>query len=194
MPMIDIIIIVLLIIFCILGMLFGFGRGLKFFTSGIIGIIISIFICYALGGLIYKIGFVHNSLDSVRGALAEKNTTFCRILLKIHIDLIGYYVILFLAVTALRMILVRLVRKIFEIDNIVFIVINKILGVLLFACVLVLVTMFVFWIIALIGGGTAAKLSEQVAQSKIGLKWLYEENPLMTIIKVIKIRIELPAT
>ena len=189
MPRIDWIIIVLLIIFCILGMLFGFGRGLRFFTGGIIGIIISIFVCYALGGLIINIGFVQDAMNSFRDALAAKNNGFCNILLKIHIDIAVYYVVLFLFVTVMRIITVRFICGLFELDNIAFIIINKILGVLLFVGVFVMVTLLVFWVIALVGGGTAANISEQVAQSKIGLSRLYNNNPFMSIIDLIRFRV-----
>ena len=45
-----------------LGWLIGFGKTLKFFTSGIFGILISVFVCYCLGGIIMNIGFVSDLL------------------------------------------------------------------------------------------------------------------------------------
>lgn len=193
MALIDILIIALIVVFCIFGMLFGFGKGLKFFTGGIIGIIISIIICYALGGVIFKLSFVERWLTSFRTTLANKHNTFCDILNAIHIDIILFYVALFIVVTIIRIIIVRIIKNIVEIENIALIAINKILGIVLFVGAFFMLLLMVFWFISLIGGGTAAKFSETVSQSKIGLKYLYENNPFMTIIKVIKIRVAVPA-
>lgn len=192
-PFIDWVIIALILVFCILGMLFGFGKGLKFFAGGIIGIIISIFICYMLGGAIYNIGFVSRALDSFRNSLASKNNAFCNILNKIHIDIIVYYVALFIVVTIIRIILVRLIKRFFEIENVVLIVINKFFGVILFVGVFFVMLLMVFFVISLIGGGTASSFYAKVSQSKIGLDLLYENNPFLTIIYVIKYRIEILA-
>ena len=193
MPFIDILIIGLTIVFCIFGMLFGFGKGLKFFTGGILGVIISIFICYALGGVIIRISFVQNWLNNFREMLAGKHNTFCDILNTIHIDIVLYYVILFIAVTIIRIIIVRLIKSFVEIENIVLIAINKILGIVLFVGAFIMMVLLVFWVISLIGGSTAEKFVQTVSQSKIGLNRLYENNPFMTIIKIIKIRVAVQA-
>lgn len=186
MIMADWIVIGLIALFCIFGMLFGFGKGLKFFTGGIIGIIISIFVCYALGGLIYNIGFVQNGLNSMRTALANKDNGFCNFLLKIQIDIIVYYVGLFIAITILRIIIVRVIKSIVEIDNMVVIVLNKTFGVVFFVGTFFILMLFVFWIIALFKGGVQPDF---VQGSKLKLDWLYENNPFMTIINAIKIRV-----
>ena len=189
MVLVDWVIIGLLIVFCIFGMLFGFGKGLKFFTGGIIGIIISILVCYALGGLIYKWGFVQDILGKLIGALKAKNNGFCNLLLKIRIDIIVYYVALFIIVTIARIIIVRIIKNVVEIENVVLIIINKFFGIVLFVGVFFMLLLLVFWVVSLIGGGTAESFTNTLSQSKIGLKWLYDNNPFMTIIKVIKIKI-----
>ena len=186
MIMADWIVIGLIALFCIFGMLFGFGKGLKFFTGGIIGLIISIFVCYALGGLIYNLGFVKNGLESMRTALADKDNGFCNFLLKIQIDIIVYYVALFIAVTILRIVIVRIIKSVVEIDNMVVIVLNKTLGVVFFVGVFFMLMLLVFWIISLIKGGVQPDF---VLGSKLKLDWLFENNPFTTIIKVIKLRV-----
>lgn len=175
--------------FALLGMLFGFGKGLKFFTGGIFGIIISIVVCYALGGLIYNFGFVQDGLNSMREALAKKDNGFCNFLLNIHIDLVVYYVGLFIAVSILRIIIVRIIKSIVEINNVVLITINKALGVVLFVFVALMIMLFVFWIVSLIGGGTEANFYLKLYGSKLKLDWLFEHNPFMTIIRVIRIQV-----
>ena len=178
--------------FCLLGMLFGFGKGLKFFTGGIFGIIISIVVCYALGGLIYNFGFVQDALGSMRTALEENGSGFCNFLLKIHIDVVVYYVGLFIAVTIIRLIIVRVIKSIVEIDNVVLIILNKTFGVILFLGVLAILTLFVFQIISLIGGNTEADFLLKLSGSKLKIDWLFEHNPFMTIIRYI--RLEIPVT
>ena len=176
MVFIDWVVIALIIVFCIFGMLFGFGKGLKFFSGGIIGIIISLFICYALGGLIYNFGFVQDMLNSFRGVLDAKGNGFCRFLLLIQIDIIVYYVALFIVVTVARIIIVRIIASIAEIENIVLIIINKAFGVILFVVVFFILLLLVFWVISLIGGGTAASFTQTVSGSKIGLDELFRNG------------------
>lgn len=186
----DWIILALLLVFALLGMLLGFGKGLKIFTGGIFGIAISIFVCYAVGGLIINIGFIQQALISMRTALAEKDNGFCNFLLTIHIDIIVYYVALFIIVQILRIIIVRIIASVAEINNIVLIIFNKTLGVILFVGVLTLVTLFVFQIIYAISGGVESSFyTSTLSGSKIKLDWLYANNPLITLIKVIRIEI-----
>ena len=190
----DWIVLGVILVCCLLGMLFGFGKGLKFFTGGIFGIIISIVVCYALGGLIYNFGFVQDGLNSIRIALAKNGNGFCKFLLNIHIDIVVYYVGLFIAVTILRIIIVRIIKSIVEINNVVLITINKAMGVVLFVGVGFMVMLFVFWIISIIGGNTEANFLLKLSGSKLKIDWLFEHNPFMTIIKIIKIRVEVPVT
>lgn len=183
----DWIIIGLMVLFCIFGMLFGFGKGLKFFTGGIIGFIISIIVCYALGGLIYNIGFVKDALGSMNSAIAKNGNGFCKFLLNIHIDIIVYYVALFILVTIARIIIVRIIKSVVEIDNMALIIINKTLGVIFFVGVFFMLLLMAFWIVSLIGGGTEANFMAKLAGSKVKLDYLFEHNPFMTIIRVIRI-------
>ena len=108
----DWIILALLLIFALLGMLLGFGKGLKIFTGGIFGVAISIFVCYAVGGLIINIGFIQSALMNMRSAIAAKDNGFCDFLLTIHIDIIVYYVALFIIVQILRIIIVIIIASI----------------------------------------------------------------------------------
>ncbi len=184
----DWIVVGILAFFCLIGIWVGFARGLRFFTSGFFGIIIAIIVCYALGGPIYKIGFVQDLLGKLTAALTGKNT-FCDILVSIRIDLIVYYVALFIIVLILRLIIVKIVLAIAEIDNVVITFIDRIFGVVFFAAVTLLFMLVAFWIINLIGGTTAGTVTEAIAGSKLKLDWFYENNPLMIIIKVIKYQV-----
>ncbi len=180
----------LIVFFALLGLLVGFGRGLRFFTKGFFGFLITILVCYCLGGFILKISFVEELLLKFVASLEGKGTV-CDILIAIHIEIIVYYIVLFIAVLILKYTIVKLIAMIFEIDNIVIKVINRIVGVGLFLCVLALFVMIAFQIVYLIGGTTVTNFQQHITGSIFKLDWLFENNPLMTIIKIITIRIEI---
>lgn len=179
-------------LFCLIGFLVGFGRGLRFFTGGFIGVVIAIFVCYLFGNVIYKISFVQELLDKFNGALQGKNA-FCDFLVKIHIDIVVYYIALFIIVMILRVIIVKIISHTFEIQNVFFKFLNRTLGMVLFVAAFVFISLFAFWIIDLIGGSAEGWLVGKLSGSALRLDKLFYNNPFMTIIKVIKIRITVPA-
>ena len=188
----DWVVLGLLILFALLGLFLGFSKGLRFITKGFFGFIISIFICYSLGGLIIKIGFVQTLLDKFVALLTDKGT-FCDILLAIRIDIIVYYVVLFIIVQILRIIIVKLISKILETKNVFLKIINSVLGVAIYIGILVLFAMIVFQVVYMIGGTTAGKFTSLIAGSKLKLDWFYEHNPLMTIVEYLfRIEIKVP--
>ena len=165
----------------VIGALVGFGRGLEVLTSGIVGILISIFICYSLGGLIMEIGFVKDLMNKFIIFLANKNNGFCKVLIKIHIEVIVFYIVLLIVVQLARWLLTKLVRALLEIHNIVFTIINRVLGIILFLAVFMLIVLFVFQIIAWIGGSTALNFVLKLDGSKFGIDKLFLNNPLMSL-------------
>ncbi len=158
----------------------GFGKGLKFFTEGIFGIIISVVVCYLIGGMVLKFSFVQTLLGKFIDALADKNK-FCDFLLKIHIEIVVYYIVLFVIVSAARVLIVFLLKRFVEIDRPVFKVINKSLGILLFLIVLVFLTLFIFQVIYWIGGSTYDNFHQKLAGSFFRLDKLLEANPLASL-------------
>ncbi len=176
----DWIALALVLIVGVVGALVGFGKGLDILTGGIVGILISIFICYSLGGLIMDIGFVKELMNKFVAALTDKNG-FCTFLLKIHIEVVVFYIVLLVVVQIARWLLVKLVKVILEINNIVFKVFNKILGIILFLAVFMLIVLFVFQIISWIGGSTAANFLIKLDGSKFGIDKLFLNNPLMSL-------------
>ncbi len=177
----DWIAIALVVCTCALGALVGFGKGLKSLTDGIFGIIVSVFICYCLGGFIMSLPFVKDLLDKITASMTGKNA-FCDWLLKIHIEVVIYYILLFIAVQLIRVPVVLLVKLILEINNPVFKIINRILGAVLFLAVAAMVVMFVFQIFywvqgAVDGHGLYGKLQGSVFR----LDGLYLKNPLSSL-------------
>ena len=166
--------------FILLGVFVGFGKGLKFFTEGIFGIIISIVVCYLIGGMVLKFSFVQQILGKFIEALTDKNK-FCTLLLKIHIEIVVYYIVLFIVVSALRVLIVFLIKRIVELNNPVSRVFNKIGGALFFLVVLVLLTFLVFQIIYWIGGSAYESFHQKLAGSFFKLDKLLEANPLASL-------------
>lgn len=201
MLIVDWIFLVIIILFALIGFLVGFGRGLRFFTRGFFGFLISVFVCYSLGGLIIHISFVADLLTRFRGVFVGKEAWYFKLLLAIRIDVIVYYIVLFIIVQIVRIIIVKIISRVFEINNIVLKFINRLFGIVLFLFALVVLTMIVFQVIYWIGGNTAASFTEKISGSALKIDWFYEHNPLTKIIEIlfkitikIEVPVEVPAT
>lgn len=173
------------VLVAVLGLVVGFGRGLKFFTGGIFGIIISIVVCYFFAGIVLDWQFVQDLLAKFVTVLTDANNGFCNFLLDIQIPKVIVFVIMFIVVQILRIIIVAIIKNVVEIDNIVFKVINKLLGMALMLAVAFMVALIVFQIISWVGGVTAEQVADAFAGSLLRLDWLFENNPLNMIFKAI---------
>ena len=140
MKTIDIVTIAVPVVMAIVGLLCGFGKSLKRFTGGIFGIIISVFVCVAVGGMILGLEPVSNVVANLNETLAAK----AAFLGKIHAGLIVYYIVLFLVVQILRIITVKVICGIFESKNTFMKVVNRILGFIFVPAVTILFVLLVF--------------------------------------------------
>lgn len=181
----DWVILIGALVFLVLGWLVGFGKGLKFFTKGIFGIIISVFFCYVFGGMILKLSFIQKILDAFIGAITDKGS-FCDFLINIHIDIILYYIVLFIVAQLVRLVIVLILGSVVEIDNVVMKIINRTLGLIFFFGVFFILTLFAFQIVAWIGGDTAEDFVAHLSRGKLGLGSLYNHNPLLAIVERVK--------
>ena len=59
------------VLFAGLGLAVGFARTLRFFTKGIFGFILSIFVCVTFGGMIAGIPGVAALIDKINNALTD---------------------------------------------------------------------------------------------------------------------------
>lgn len=177
----DWIFIGVLLVVIIVGALLGFGKGLKFITGGPVGVIISIVLCYCFGGMILHIPFVQNMLVDL-----SAHWSHISILNTIHLEIIIYYIALFLIVTLLRIIIVRLLKNLVESDILIMRIFNKIGGALLFTALAFLVMFLVFQIIQWIGGGTAQQFERQLQMNGCILNWLYLHNPMAGLVEMVK--------
>ncbi|MDE7087095.1 MAG: hypothetical protein K2O67_02770 [Clostridia bacterium] len=182
MQLIDWIAIGVILVTVLLGSLLGFGKILKFFTSGIFGIIISVVVTYFCIGIVASWGFVQELMAKLLVAMQNANNGFVNFLINIGIERIILGVALFIIIQLLRIIIVRIIKGVFEINNVVFKVINRALGVILLAGIVCMIGLITFHIVDLIGGTTA----ENFRQSLTGvfkLEWVFDNNPLKYIIE-----------
>ncbi|MBQ3493184.1 MAG: hypothetical protein IJA88_03670 [Clostridia bacterium] len=184
---IDIIVLVVGALCIVGGILGGFGKVLNFFTKGIFGKIISIFVCYFLFGVVLDWPFVKEALTNLNQSLASSENFICDLLIKIRLDLIVFAVALFFAVQLLRKLAVKLIDKAFSANNPVMKVINKVLGVALaFFCVAVIL-LTVFQILAWTTGINGS-VYQAMQGSFFKLDKLFVSNPLNAIFESIKQR------
>lgn len=174
----------IIIVTALIGVAFGFGRGLRFFSRGWFGRILSIIICYLIFGLVLSIPFVQELLANFISSLDESKW-YLKLLKTIRIDLIVFAVVLFFAVQILKKLLVSLLERIFEINVPAMRVINKILGACIYLFILLLIVLIVFQIAYYIGGSDGA-LYDTLKDSLFGLDKLYLDNPLNNVIESIK--------
>lgn len=172
--------------FALLGVLVGFGRGLRFFTKGIFGVIISIFVCYCIGGFVMQLPFVQELLTKFAALWADKEGFFFDVLRKIRVEIIVYYIALFIVVQIIRIIIVAILKHVAEAKVLVMKVINRILGAILFVAMGVLLSLIVFQVMYWIGGDTAQQFDEMLGGSLFGLDKLFENNPLKYLVDYLK--------
>lgn len=174
---------------CLLfGALFGFSRGLKWFTSGVFGVAISVVVTYFLLGVVLEWGFVKTLMEKLVAALASSDSWICDLLLNLRADIIVVTAILFTIVQILRMIVVSVIAKIMESDNKVMRVLNSLLGVVFFIAFAIIMLLVVFQIIAWING-IEGTFYQGLVGSAFGLDVIFRENPLNSIIESIRLGI-----
>ncbi len=178
---VDFVAILLVLGACLWGWFKGFGKMLKTLCKGFLGLIISLVACYFLFGIVLNIPFVQGLLSDLVIAIDEKNSKFLDFLLKIRIDLIVYAVCLFIVITIVRKIVVKIIASIFEVKVKPISVFNRVMGMLLsliiFAATVLIAFQVIAWVTGLDGG-----IYEYLEGSFLKLDWVYQNNPLNTIV------------
>ncbi|MGN1104593.1 MAG: hypothetical protein ACI4QI_06935 [Candidatus Coproplasma sp.] len=180
MQIVDWIALGIVLLVALIGLLLGFGKCLKIFTSGPIGIIISIVVTYFLIGIVGSWGFVQDLLQRFTEVLEANGSGFCNFLLTIGIQSIVLAIVLFIIVQIIRVIIVNIIKGISEVDNVIVKVINKTLGLVFALAFFVMIALVVFQIIYLIGGDTAANFREYLTGT-FKLNVLFDNNPMSKI-------------
>ncbi len=174
----DFVAISLVMVFAFIGYKIGVGKVLKFVTGGIVGKIISVFVCYLIYGLVLDIPFVKSLLDAFVNWISSSDSSFVKLLLYVRIDMIAYFAVLFLLVQLARKLVIAMLGKIFSLAP----AIDKTLGVILnlafIASIVLIVFQISFWLLGADGG-----LFPLLDGSLLGLDKLYVNNPLNSIIE-----------
>ena len=165
---IDAVTIIVAVLLAGLGLVVGFGRALKFFTKGIFGIILSVFVCVTFGGMIQGIPAVADWLSGLNASLGDA----WGFLETIHFATVIFYIVLFVAVQILRILIVKFIVSIFSIDVLPMRIINRVLGMVLMVAAVLLLTLLVFAFIRAFGGDISASLEGSF------LGTLYHNNPV----------------
>lgn len=173
MTSIDTVTLVVAILIALLGLIAGFGRTLRFFTKGIFGIVISVFVCATFGGMIAGIPAVSEWIASLNAKMGEAWS----FLGTIHLATVIYYVVLFFVVQLLRILIVRCIGGVFEIDILPMRILNKVLGMVLAVAAVLLLVLLVFAIFRSFDGTAFVQDLERNLEGTF-LGRLYEGNPV----------------
>lgn len=176
---IDLVTIGVAVVSALIGFIIGFGKGLKGFTKGIFGIIISVFVTATFAGMFLKIETVSGWVADITRLAAEKWAFFGTI----NIGLIAYYAVFFLIVQVLRILVVKVICGIFEADNAVMKVINRVLGMIFIPAVVLTLVLLVFAVFKIID---ETQFVQDVLAKLDGtfLKVLYDNNPIKLYVQI----------
>lgn len=163
-----------------LGAAIGFGKGLKFLTSGVVGILISAVSCYFLFSLALSFSFVQSLTSKIADYFTSLDNGLGRFLSTIRIETISVAVVLFILVQVSRKIIVLIIAKALETNNVAVKVINKTAGAVLGIAVLVALSLIVMQITYMSGINEPSRL----AGSFFRLDYVYLNNPLTSLIKL----------
>lgn len=170
---IDIISLAVLILIAIIGYALGFGKSLKLITGGVVGFIISLFVCVAFGG--YFQGFAPIAQFIVN--INEITTGYWSFLAYLKLGYVAFYVLLFFAVQIVRLIVVKTIAKLDYAKNKGVQIVNKILGAALCLAFFGGLVLLAFaGIKALESTGFAQGILDKLSGSYLMV--IYENNPI----------------
>ena len=173
MKLIDIITIGVFVLAALVGFIGGFGKGLKLFTKGIFGIVISVFVTATFAGMFLKIEQVSIWIADLTTLASQKWAFFATI----NIGLIAYYLVFFLIVQLLRILVVKVICGIFEADNKVMKAINRVLGLIFVPAVVMALVLLVFAVFKIVDETHFVKdIVAKMDGSFLGV--LYANNPI----------------
>ena len=170
----------------LIGALLGFGKLLAFLTNKIVGKITAVFICYTFGGMIMNIGFVQDLLVKIASLWSGSDNFFLVFLTKIHLEVIVFYIILFIVVFCIIKLLALIAKAIFEIKVLPLKIINRTGGAILLTGTGILVGLLIFQIIYWVGGETMTNFVNSLQGSVFGLDKLFFNNPLLGLVNLVQ--------
>lgn len=174
----------IIVVAALIGLILGFGKCLKFFTSGIIGFVISLVVVYFFLGIVSSWPFVQDLMAKLHVTMESADNGFVDFLLKIGIEKIILAIALFIVVQLLRIIVVSLIKNIVEMDNVVMRTINKFFGMVFMLAIVIMLALIVFQIVAWVGGNSAETFRTKLTGA-FHLEWVFDNNPLNWLFKSI---------
>ena len=177
MQTLDVITVIAAIVLALLGLLLGFGKTLRFFTKGIFGVVLSVFVCATFGGMIAGIPAVAEWIGLLNTKLGESWS----FLETIHLATVIYYVVLFFAVQIVRIIIVKCVAGVFEADILPMRIVNKLLGMALMVAAVLLLTLLVLAVFRIVED-TAFVQNILAKINGTFLGTLYENTPVKFVV------------
>ncbi|MDR0752364.1 MAG: hypothetical protein LBF12_07290 [Christensenellaceae bacterium] len=175
--MVDLSYLVAFIIIALLGLLLGFGKILKIFTSGPFGLIISIIFCAFLGGTLQSVPFIADFITSIN----QKAIDIASFFQYIKPGIVVYYIVMFLIVQIFRMFVVKLIKTLMEIEKPAIKLLNRILG-LVFSVAFSSAFLLLFFAVVEIfdstqfGQNIILKLGDGI------IRGIYDNNPINFVI------------
>ena len=185
--MCDLIVLGLLLLAVLLGFLLGFGKTLTFATGGFVGKIIATYFCYVLYSVVLSLPVIQGFIAIFVEYLANQNNIFFTILLYLRVELWLFGVVLFIAIQLIRMLIVRIIRGVFEIDVPVIKFINRVGGAIFMLAIVVSLLLVVGQILAWTTG-VDGPIYQYLEGSFIKLDYVFRNNPLNGIIESINIK------
>ncbi len=184
--MVDVITIILVLAVGVIGYFAGFGKVLKALSGGLVGKILVIVACYFSFGIVLDFPFVQDLMAKLVTAIQNANSPILNFLLTIRLDLIIFAICLYIVLSILRWLAVKLVGSFMEIQSKPLIVINKVLGIILALFWFVMFALIVFQILAWTTGVDGA-VYQALQGSFLGIDKLFQANPLNAIFESIRL-------
>ena len=174
----DVIFLIAMLLALALGALLGFGKVFVLIMKGKLGYVFVFYFAYVITNLLYGIPSIKAGAVSMIESLTQGNNIFTQILLFIRIDFILLLLIVSLILVIFKIIFSLMVKNVFETDNKVLKIINRVVGsitMFLYAFSLLLV---VLQILYLVTWGVEGSYYQTLVGSFFGLDKLFANNPL----------------
>lgn len=178
----DYIAIAIVVLLGAAGAALGFGKGLRFLTKGIFGVILSVIVSGLLMGAVLSIPAVQDLMARFVAYLTAQDNGFCRFLLIIRIEYIAVGVAVFSLIQLARIIAVTLIERVMEVDHPVIKIVNKLLGTALAVVAMVSLALVTLQVVFLATGAEGSQTFLFLQGSFFRLDYVYLHNPLGTYI------------
>lgn len=174
----DVVFLIAMLISLALGAFLGFGKVFAMILKGKFGFVLALYVAYLLTNVLYNIPFIHDFGVSMVTGLTNNNNFFTNILLFIRIDFIIIFLIVGFICVLLKLIFAKTIQAVFEMDNKVMKIVNRVTGSLVMFVYAFTLMLVVFQIIFTFNNGVSGDYYQTLSGSVFGLDKLYGDNPL----------------